>query len=278
MIMPAALENEEKVHYPNWLFPEAVVDVYCGDTHPDRKNVCRKRRNPSDLGGPLVTSYASSWVARGSWYNTYNILLCPRFFKEKTSLVSILHDMKTGKKQASNANEYKMSWGHTIYHELMHLNPVIADEEVWDVVYGACMTAKLANQNGCSRKLLWNPPGWNAVRGDPHSMINADSWAFFASGSYFQTAANLTEPGYALNDCGIYSSETLRNFSYAALEYAPEGILLHSVNRTDDTFDVQVPPDPAPENIPQEDPPTPSLPYVLSDLPSNLATPFNAEV
>lgn len=275
--MPAALENERNIHHPNSLFPEAVVDVYCGDTHPTEKNVCRKRQNPRDPGGPLVTQFASSWTERGTFYNTYNVLLCPRFFDEKTSLESILHDMKEGQKQASNASEYKFSWGHTIYHELMHLDPVIANEEVWDVAYGACPVAKLANQNGCSYSpVLWDPPGWKPKRGDPHSLINADSWAFFASGVFFQKGTKLTEPGRPINDCGIYSGETLKNFTYTGSEYDPEGILLPTINRTDGTFNAQVPPDPAPENTPPDDPPTPSLPYVLSNLPSGLATPFDA--
>jgi hypothetical protein len=277
-IISAALKNQRDIHHPNWVFPEAVVDVYCGDTHPARENVCRFRRNPRDPSGPLVTQFASTWISRGTFYNTYNLVLCPRFFNEKTSLESILHDMKSGNKLASNASEYKFSWGHTIYHELMHLDPVIANEAVWDVAYGACPVAKLANQNGCSRKpVIWNPPGWDSKKGDPHSLINADSWAFFASGVFFQKAMKLTEPGRATNDCGIYSGSTLTNFTYSGSQYHPEGIRLPTVDRTDETFDLREPPLPAPENTPPDDPSTPSLPYVLSDLPSGLATPFDAE-
>lgn len=272
----AALENEKNIHSPNSLFPEAVVDIYCGDTHPTKKNVCRLRTNPRDPNGPKVTQFATSWVSRGWFYNTYNVLLCDRFFNEKTSLESILHDMSTGAKEGSNASEYKFSWGHTIYHELMHLNPVISNEEVWDPAYGACPVAKLANQNGCSGNILWTPPRWDNDNGDPHSLINADSWAFYASGAYFQKGANLTEPGRAINDCGIYSGENLQNFTASGLDYAPEGIKLPDDNRTDGTYYSEVPPDPAPENTPPDDPPTPSLPYVASDLPSDLATPFDA--
>ena len=279
IITSAALENEEKIHNPNWFFPEAVVDVYCGDTAPTRKNVCRKRPNPRDPDGPWVTAFASAWTARGTFYNTYNVVLCPRFFEEKTSLESILADMNSGRKQASNASEYKFSWGHTIYHELMHLSPVIASEVVDDVVYGACPVAKLANQNGCSGSpVIWIPPGWNVTKkGDPQSMINADSWSFFASGVYFQKAMQLTEPGRPEDDCGIYRGENLANFTYRGQEYDPEGILLPTVNRTDGTFNASIPPDPALENTPPEDPPTPLLPYKFSNLSSGLATPFNAE-
>ena len=252
--------------------------MYCGDTHPTRKNICRLQQNPRDPGGPLVTAFASSWVVRGSFYNTYNIVLCPRFFREKTSLESILYDMNNGKKSASNASEYKFSWGHTIYHELMHLDPVIAAEEVWDVTYGACTVAKLANQNGCNYSpVLWNPPGWKSERGGPHTLINADSWAFFASGVYFQKAAKLNEPGRPLNDCGIYSGENLANFTYPGTEYDPEGILLSTEDAPPDIINLQVPPDPAPENTPPDDPSTPALPYTPSSLPTGLATPFNAE-
>lgn len=251
--------------------------MYCDDTHPTQKNIYRLQQNPRDPGGPLVTAFASSWVVRGSFYNTYNIVLCPRFFNEKTSLESILHDMNSGVKSASNASEYKFSWGHTIYHELMHLDPVIAAEEVWEVTYGACTVVKLANQNGCSGSpILWNPLGWNSNRGDPHSLINADSWAFFASGVYFQKAANLSEPGRPHDDCGIYSGENLANFTYSGTEYDPEGILLSTEDAPPDTINLQAPPDPAPENTPPDDPSTPALPYTLSSLPSGLATPFDA--
>jgi GDSL-like lipase/acylhydrolase family protein/VCBS repeat protein len=270
------LENEKKIHNPNWVFPEAVVDIYCGDTHPTRKNVCRYRKNPRDPNGPLVTQYASSWTERGWFWNTYSILLCPRFFQEKTSLEAILHDMATGKRLATNASEYKNSWGHTIYHELVHLDPIIASEEVWDVTYGACTVAKLANQNGCSGRFLWNPPGWDNRNGEPHSLINADSWAFFASGVYFQKAAKLSEPGEAINDCGIYTGESLTNFSQSSLEYVPEGILLPVIDRADGTYNNTSPTNPAPENMPPDDPPTPALPYTLSPLPPGLATPFDA--
>jgi len=277
MIMSAALENERNIHHPNRIFPEAVVDVYCGDTHPTILNVCRLQQNPRDPKGPLVTQFASSWTETGTFYNSYNVLLCPRFFNEKTSLESILYDMNTGHKDASNASEYKFSWGHTIYHELMHLNPVIANEEVWDVAYGACLAAKLANLNACNyNPVYWNPPNWKSARGEPHSLINAESWAFFASGTFFQKAQKLTEPGNAINECGIYTPDNLENFTYTGSEYDPEGILLPTVDRTDGTYDAQVPPDPAPENTPPDDPPTPSLPYALSDLPPGLATAFDA--
>jgi hypothetical protein len=184
--------------------------------------------------------------------------------------------MGTGKRLATNASEYKHSWGHTIYHELMHLDPVIANEEVWDITYGACTVAKLANQNGCSGDTyLWDPPGWDYSHGDPHSLLNADSWAFFASGVYFQKATNLNAPGEAINDCGIYGGSNA-NFTQRGLEYAVEGILLPTIDRADGTYNNTTPPDPASDNIPLDDPPTPPLPYTLSPLPSNLAMPFDA--
>ena len=123
-LVAAALENEKNIHSPNWVFPEAVVDIYCGDTHPTRKNICRYRKNPLDPNGPVVTQFASSWVERGWVYNTYNIILCNRFFDQKMSLEAILSDMKNDKRNPSNVSEYKLAWGHTIYHELMHLDPV----------------------------------------------------------------------------------------------------------------------------------------------------------
>ena len=107
-------------------------------------------------------------------------------------------------------------------------------------------------------------------------MINADSWAFYASGAYFQQANSLSEPGRTINDCGIYSAANFTNFSYSSLEYAPEGILLPSIDRDDGTYNASVPPDPAPENTPLDDPPTPALPYNATSLSPGLATAFNA--
>jgi len=278
-IASAALENENNIHSPNWVFPEAVVDIYCGNTHPTKKNLCQLKTNPNDPKGPKVTAFATSWVERGWFYNSYNIVLCPRFFEQKQSLESLLHDMSTGAKDATNASNYKLAWGHTIYHELMHLDPVIANEEVWDVAYGACPVAKIANQNGCSGDPLWTPPGWDSKkRGPPTSLNNADSWAFFASASYFQKAKELKEPGHAINTCGIYTGEQIDMGNVTSMiDYVPEGILLPAENRTDGTYNAQVPPDPAPENTPPDDPPTPAIPYKVSDLPKGLATPFSAE-
>jgi hypothetical protein len=75
----------------------------------------------------------------------------------------ILYHIKMGDKDQNNASEYKFSWGHTIYHELAHLDPVIAGFETFDPAYRACPAAKLANQNGCSppNPPLWTPDGWN---------------------------------------------------------------------------------------------------------------------
>ena len=121
----AALENERLIHHPNSIFLKAAVDIYCGGTHPTRQNFCRYRKNPLDPDGPLVTQYATSWVERGWFYDTYNIVLCNRFFDQKKSLEALVNDMKIDKRDTQNASEYKNAWEHTIYHELMHLDPVI---------------------------------------------------------------------------------------------------------------------------------------------------------
>ena len=270
------LSNEVKMHQPNWVFPEAVVEIYCGDTHPDRK-VCNLRTNPKDPKGPKVTAFATSWTERGNFYNTYNIVLCPRFFKEKRSLESLLKDIKDGKEDGNNPDTYKKAWGHTIYHELTHLDPVVAAKEVWDPAYYACPARKLANQNGCSyNPARWKPPGWDESKHGPaHTLINADSWAFFASGSYFQKALKLGAPAEPFNDCGIYSGENFSNYTYFDPDdMAPDGRLLATVDRKGDTFNAKAPPQVSLENTPPESPPTPSLPYKVADLSKDLATPF----
>lgn len=124
-LLVAALQNEKNIHSPNWFWPEAVVDIYCGDTYPGRVGkTCQYQENPTDPDGPWVTQFASSWIERGLFYNTYTTVLCNRFFEEKESLDTILYQMKYGNKNPSNASEYKLAWGHTIYHELMHMDPI----------------------------------------------------------------------------------------------------------------------------------------------------------
>ncbi|KAL9023857.1 MAG: hypothetical protein Q9196_006927 [Gyalolechia fulgens] len=271
------LDNQNKIHHPNWVFPEAVVEIYCGDTHPDRK-ICTPKTNPKDPKGPKVTAFATSWVERGTWYNTYNMVLCPRFFKEKRSLESLLKDIKDGKEDGDNPDTYKKAWGHTIYHELTHMDPVIAWTEVWDPAYYACPARKLANQNGCAYDPVgWHPPRWDEnAHGPAHTLINADSWAFFASGSYFQKALELKEPASPLNDCGIYTGSSVSNYTYFDPDdMAADGIREATVDRKGDTFDAKEPPQVAEEDTPPEDPPTPSLPYQAADLPKDLATPFS---
>ncbi|KAJ6486263.1 hypothetical protein DFH09DRAFT_1106160 [Mycena vulgaris] len=220
-----ALTNEDTIHSPNWVFPEAVVDVYCGDTHPTYQNTCRWQTNPWNPSGPKVTAFASARTERGKYYNTYSIILCPRFFEEKISLESILNDMKAGRSDPTNATAYKFSWGqnlflwgdrHTYYHELMHLNPIIADGK---------------EGNG------------------PH-------------------------PSGPAVDCNINNTA----LNIAELAAGPEGIHYPAVNRNDSTYNATAPPDPAPENTPPEDPPTPVLPYTASTRSglATLATPFDA--
>ncbi|KAL9064470.1 MAG: hypothetical protein Q9161_008845 [Pseudevernia consocians] len=260
-----ALENENKAHSGNWIFPESVIDIYCGDTNPDKK-VCKPQTNPRDPTGPLVTAFASTWVSRGWFYNTYNVVLCPRFFAEKTSLVETLTQMKNGRIDPANATAYKFTWGHTIYHELMHLDPVIANKEVWDVTYGACNVAKLAKQNGCAGG-SW--PGWNPKRGAASSLNNADSWAYFADTAYFQEALKLGSPGTP-PDCDLTSTEVEPE--------DPEGILYPDVDMPLSLASLSSPTAASPDQTPAPDGPTPIFPFNPSSTPSGLATPYTNAV
>lgn len=271
------LDNQKKIHHPNSVFPEAVVDIYCGDTHPSEKK-CKLRTNPKDPKGPKVTAFASAWVERGNLWNTYNVVLCPRFFNEKKSLEALLKDIKDGKEDGENPDTYKKAWGFTIYHELTHLDPIIATEEVWDPAYYACPARKLANQNGCSGKSLWTPPGWDEKkRGTAHTLINGDSWGFFASSAYFMKALELKEPGEPKNDCGIYSGESYSNYTwFDPKEMAPDSEPAESKDVTNESSVVPSGPG-EDDHQPPEDPPTPTLPYKVSDLPKELATPFDAK-
>ena len=262
LVNVVALNNEKKAHEGNWIFPELVIDIYCGK-HPTEESACMLKTNPHNPTGPKVTAFATSWTDRGWFWNTYNIVLCPRFFVEKDSLWKRLSLMKYGNSSPTNASEYKLAWGHTIYHELMHLDPVIAQDEVWDVTYGACNVARLAKKNGCTGDSKW--PGWNPGLGKANSMNNADSWAMFASAAYFQSVLKLDSPGTA-PDCDLSSTD---------IEPADvEGILLPPGDMVSTLQTAKVPPDPDPSQIPAPDGPTPVLPIDANSPPSGLATPY----
>ena len=246
------------------------MDIYCGDTHPTHDKVCTLRNNPVDEDGPQVTPFATTTVERGWFYNTYSIVLCPRFFEEKTSLEYILYHTTFGDKDENNATEYKFSWGHTIYHELAHADPVIAGFETFDPAYRACDVAKLAYQNGCSGDIRWVPKGWTSKTKKPNTLINADSYAFFASGVYFQNMLKLSQPATAEKSCDITKADDSQN----VIMGDPEGYLLDPVNRTDGTYYAKQPTNPAPENTPPDDPPTAPVPYTGRPLPTDLAMPF----
>ncbi|KAI9858577.1 MAG: hypothetical protein M1813_007382 [Trichoglossum hirsutum] len=153
------LQGERDAHRPNLIFPELVIQVYCGDN----KEVGGK------MDDKIMYPFATSWSLNRA-YNDYYIVLCPRFFAEKDSLMHTLAKMDHGTINRNNTSAYKFTWGHTYYHELMHLDPVVAGEETWDAAYGACNVAKLAKANGCKT----GP---------------------FPGAAYFQNAFNLKSPG-----------------------------------------------------------------------------------
>ncbi|KAH0564839.1 hypothetical protein GP486_001775 [Trichoglossum hirsutum] len=125
-IIKRGLRGEVSAHRPSWVW-NSVISVYCGDAKPIngvRRKVCDK-----NVGGRRVKPFASAWIERGSVWNNYYIVLCPRFFAEKDSLDHTLAQMNTGLISKTNASAYKFTWGHTYYHELMHLDPVVAPFE-----------------------------------------------------------------------------------------------------------------------------------------------------
>ena len=270
--------NVKKIHSPNWIFPEAVVDVYCGE-HPVKNVQCRLQPNPFDPDGPWVTAYASSWVSRGRFWNTYNIVLCPRFFNEKYALEEILKNITDGTLDRYDAQNYKKAWGFTYIHELMHLDPIIADKEVWDVAYGSCDVAKIAYQNRCSGPVYWWPPG-SRYRGDPVLLNNADSFAFFGAASLSKYRLGMGEPAKANDTCDIKNPNNLANETYSiwdatsatAKETIVDGVLLATDNRTDGTYNYTVSPNPGGGNTPADDEVVPLLsPYSSRPLPTDLA-------
>ena len=168
--------------------------------------------------------------------------------------------MNIGEIDRNNGSAYKFTWGHTYYHELMHLDPVVASEQTYDPVYGACDIADLAAQNGCEKKPYKYWGEWS-------SLLNADSWAQFASTVYFQSVFNLGEPGRP--DCRMNSFD----------EDNPELSWGGARDRQGDSFNAQSPP-PAPASAgPSTPAPTPVLPYdPAAAIPKGVAAPYKDAV
>lgn len=184
----------------------------------------------------------------------------------------MVNDTDHGRIDKSNATACKLTWGHTIYHELMHLDPVVADRRVTDVKYGACDVAKLAEYNGCTGDN--DLPGWYRPRGEPNSLNKADSWAMYASAAYFQDTLKLDAPGTA-PDCN-----TSAPFETADDEqiFGIEGVLETSDWMEPALVNTSSPPPPSPDQIPAPDGPTPVMPINPQSPPSGLATPFASAV
>jgi hypothetical protein len=102
-------------HKGNLLFPESVIDVYCGDNYDvgDKKagSICKKQKwNPRKGKMETVYPFATTWVDRGTFWNNYYMVLCPRFFAEKDSLFRTLAKMNIGDIDKNNASAYKFTW------------------------------------------------------------------------------------------------------------------------------------------------------------------------
>ncbi|GAW18448.1 hypothetical protein ANO14919_079240 [Xylariales sp. No.14919] len=243
----SGLDNEVSAHEPNSIFPEAVIDIYCGDSQEidgrKARSICKKENKKKP--GEYVYPFATTWINRGTFWNDYYMVLCPRFFAEKDSLFHTMAQMNLGLIDKANASAYKYTWGHTIYHELMHLDPVVATEPVGDTSYGACDSSKLAD-----------------FYGPKYATKNAESWALFADTAYFQDVWGMSNPGKP--DCrpGVRSE--------GDTDIWFDGVF----NRTGDSFSAGTLPTVAPSESPLASAPTPTLPFNPSSTPAGLATPF----
>ncbi|KAI9680521.1 MAG: hypothetical protein M1817_003961 [Caeruleum heppii] len=255
----SGLQNQRDAHRPNALFPEAVISTYCGDSKAIDGRAPGSICSRYDRNGAIVRPFASTWTKRGTFYNDYYLVLCPRFFSEKNSLFRTLARMDDGQIDKSNASAYKFTWGHTYFHELMHLYPVVAEFDVKDHGYGACRVASLAASSGCT------PRDWDngdQVIAGASSLTNADSWTFFADAAYFQEAWRLNEPGQP--DCGSGFSQSI-----------PEVWWESPSDRTDATFEARSPPPPDAKASALNNAPTPVLPFDLdAAVPNGVATPY----
>ncbi|KAI0537847.1 hypothetical protein GGR58DRAFT_501762 [Xylaria digitata] len=247
----SGLDMEVSAHELNSIFPEAVIDIYCGDSQEidgrKARSICKRMNKKKP--GEYIYPFASTWINRGTLWNDYYMVLCPRFFAEKDSLFRTLSQMNLGLIDKANASAYKYTWGHTIYHELMHLDPVVATEPVGDIEYGACNSSRLASAYGAKS-----------------TTKNAESWALFADTAYYQDAWSMSKPGKP--DCrpGV-RSETDTDIWF-------EGVF----NRTGDSFSAATIPTVAPSESPLASAPTPVLPFNPSSTPAGLATPFTDAV
>lgn len=248
-VIKDAFSNEKKIHNPNWFFPESVVDVYCGE-HPVFNTYCLPRKNPYNESGPMLEPFAVSRTYEGRFWNTYNIVLCPRFFNEKYALEEIMKNMTDSTLDRYDAQNYKKAWGFTYFHELMHVSPIIADDDAWDVVYGSRPVAKLAYWNNVDGPVRWKPKNTGSYRGSEVSLNNADSFAFFGASSLFKYRLGFGEQPKAKNTCDFYNPHT---YADESTETIVDGVMLATENRTDGTYNYTVPPNPDPGNTPAND-------------------------
>lgn len=169
------------------------------------------------------------------------------FLQRKYSLEEILKNMTDGTLDRYDPDNYKKAWGFTFVHELVHLDPIIAEKVVDDVAYYSCDTRKIAYQNRCDGPIRWKPKGINRR---PVSLNNADSFAFFGAASLFKYRLGLGKPAEAIETCDI------RNASAGGTpvhETMFEGDWLAADNRTDGTYNYTIPPNPNTGNTPPDD-------------------------
>ncbi|MCJ1247583.1 hypothetical protein MMC30_004798 [Trapelia coarctata] len=274
------LDNEVDAHKPNSVFPESVIHVYCKPpkTPKGMSELCRLQKHP--VTGEWVTAYATSWVVKGYFWNTYNIVFCQRFFNEKTSLAETFAKMERKEIDPTDASVLKLTWAHTYYHELMHLDPLVAVKETWDPAYDACECERLARDRGCKKG------SWKAANGkkwDTSTLLNADSWAMFASVAYFQKALSTKAPARAHN-CGKKASTLASAGSSESNPLLVEGISWGTFDAKAPNRDIaalksflgydptlkQRPPTPK-DGMPAPPPPVPPIPYPLK--PTNPSSP-----
>ena len=156
--------------------------------------------------------------------------------------------MTDGTLDRNDPQNYKKSWSFTYVHELTHLDPVITKKEAWDPAYGSCGARTIAYQNRCSGPMNWIPTN-RAFIGDPVSLNNADSYAFFGAASLFKYRLGIGGPATAKDTCNITNPNDDGDGYYSiwggpndtANEIHIEGILLPTDDRADGTYNYTVP-------------------------------------
>lgn len=146
--------------------------IYCGeDSMPGRDN-------PSFTKNCVNGKSAYSWDDLGEYWSAHYILLCDKFFGASMNSVDYLLEISDENPFMQRTIDYwKLTRGHTLFHETYHWEHTVSRPRCRDITYDA---ASIVTDL--------------AVKQQDKSVINAESYALAASAIYAQRVFHLSKP------------------------------------------------------------------------------------